>query len=353
MFDYVTIYQRRRLRIALNITLVGVVAGLFYPVLGDGFGHWLPFLNGLMIGLLGGAAVAVFELIVFDPKRRGLGFLTLHFTKVTTYFLFFTLLILVVKAFNDSRYLDLGFTEYVVSESFLNFLWPGDFVIIEIYAFVMISLIIFARQIIRKMGQRVFVNYITGKYHHPQKENRIFLYLDLKGSTTIAEKLGDIKFHQLISDFFYDITASILIFKGEVYRYVGDEVVITWLEKDGLDNANCLRVHFDAKRRIWQNRENYLTKYNLVPDFRSAANAGEVFAGEIGDVKSQIVYQGQVLFVTRAMEKFGKDKDDDLIITRQLLDKLELPQVIKVRPAGELKPSPDSEAIEILGLNER
>lgn len=352
MDDYITLYQRRQFKVALNIILAGVLAGLTYPVFGDGFGHWLPFVNGFEIGLIGGIAVALFELRVFNPQNRGVGFIALHCYKVLTYLIFFTLLVVLVKGFNDSLFLGTGFLEHLTSIQFQDFLMHGDFVIIEFYVFVMISLIIFARQIIRKMGRRVFSNFITGKYHRPREEDKVFLFMDLKGSTSIGEKLGDMKFHQLICDFFYDITASILTFQGEVYRYVGDEIVVVWDLDSGVENANCIRVHFDAKRRIWKNRERYLEKYDLVPDFRSVINYGQVFAGEIGDVKSQIIYQGRVLYITREMARQSRNQPNDLVMSASLVNQLDLPLVYQAVECEPLLLGPDNDPLQLMAIQE-
>ena len=85
-----------------------------------------------------------------------------------------------------------------------------------------------------KFGEGNIGNMIRGKYQTPQLEKRIFMFADLNGSTRIAEKLGDEKYHQLLREFFADITNPILDNKGEIYQYVGDEVIIAWKYKDGI-----------------------------------------------------------------------------------------------------------------------
>ena len=106
-------------------------------------------------------------------------------------------------------------------------------------------------------------NLFTGKYHKPREERRIFMCLDLKSSTSIAEKLGDIQYHCLLNQFFFDITKCILYTDGEIYRYVGDEVVVSWSMKSGLQNANCIRTYFYARNEINKLKENLLTKIPL------------------------------------------------------------------------------------------
>jgi class 3 adenylate cyclase len=56
-----------------------------------------------------------------------------------------------------------------------------------------------------------------GQYHQPRQEERIFLFLDMKSSTTIAEKIGNEQYFRLLHDVFSDIAESIAEFEGEIY----------------------------------------------------------------------------------------------------------------------------------------
>jgi adenylate cyclase len=53
-------------------------------------------------------------------------------------------------------------------------------------------------------------------------------------SRIIAEQLGDEKYHTLLKDFFADITIPIVENGGNIYQYVGDEVVIAWDIEEGI-----------------------------------------------------------------------------------------------------------------------
>ena len=64
------------------------------------------------------------------------------------------------------------------------------------------------------------------KHLKPKDEKRIFMFLDLKSSTTIAEEIGHRRYFEFISDFIADVTTPILNNHGEIYQYVGDEIVI-------------------------------------------------------------------------------------------------------------------------------
>ena len=113
------------------------------------------------------------------------------------------------------------------------------------YILIMSALFGFIRQLRAMIGGRVMKNLMLGRYHFPKDEVRIFMFLDLRGSTTHAEKLGHTRFCRLIQDCFEDITDSGLRHDVEVYQYVGDEAILTWTPEAGVCNANCLWAFFD------------------------------------------------------------------------------------------------------------
>jgi adenylate cyclase len=146
-----------------------------------------------------------------------------------------------------------------------------------------------------KFGQRVFVNFILGKYHKPKEETRIFMFVDLLSSTSIAEKLGNEKYHLLLRDFFADITDSILNNRGEIYQYIGDEIVISWrLFSNGMDH-DCFRCYVQMCQAISDQAKKYMNRYGLIPDFKAGLHYGKVTRGEIGIIKRDITFSGDVL----------------------------------------------------------
>lgn len=160
---------------------------------------------------------------------------------------------------------------------------------------VVVSLTQFFLQVNSKFGQGVLLNFIKGKYRRPQIEERIFMFVDLKSSTTIAEALGNERYHRLLKDFFRDITNPVLYNRGQIYQYVGDEVVVSWPLKAGIEDHHCLNCYFDMRAAVQENAASYQARYGLVPEFKAGLHFGTVTAGEIGVIKRDITYSGDVL----------------------------------------------------------
>ncbi|HEX9408089.1 MAG TPA: hypothetical protein VGA23_00390, partial [Methylomirabilota bacterium] len=98
----------------------------------------------------------------------------------------------------------------------------------------------FLLQMNRMIGANVLGYFAAGVYRWPKAEERIFLFLDLEGSTRLAEELGSARYFELLRRFVDDLTEPVLEAEGEIYQYAGDEVVITWPMGTGLRAANCV-----------------------------------------------------------------------------------------------------------------
>ncbi|NRB50309.1 MAG: adenylate/guanylate cyclase domain-containing protein [Saprospiraceae bacterium] len=176
-----------------------------------------------------------------------------------------------------------------------------------------------------KYGPGVLGKLLTGRYHNPLEEERVFLFADINHSTAIAERLGHIRFFNLLNDFFRDITNSIIDTGGEIYQYVGDEIVISWPIKRGVNNANCIRCFYFMQEAIQKKAPKYLEKYGEVPYFKAGLHAGLVTSGEIGVIKKDIVYSGDVLNTTSRIINLCHQYDTRILLSKYLLDKLNLP----------------------------
>lgn len=174
-------------------------------------------------------------------------------------------------------------------------------------------------QVSNKFGHRTFWNIIKGKYNSPKTEKRIFMFLDLDDSTTIAERLGNQAYHRLLKDFFADITEPIIENRGSIYQYVGDEVVIAWEYGEGLQEEHCLQCFFDIKSAISRKQEKYRKQYGLVPSFKAGVHSGEVVAGEIGIVKRDITYSGDVLNTAARILGMCAELKQEILISSELL----------------------------------
>ncbi|MCS6979937.1 MAG: HD domain-containing protein [Flavobacteriales bacterium] len=147
----------------------------------------------------------------------------------------------------------------------------------------------------RIIGRRILVRYLLGRYARPKEEERIFMFVDLNSSTLLAEKLGAEQYHALLTRFFQDISPAIKKTKGEIYQYVGDEVVVTWPMKEGIKKNNCVRCFFEIEKQLNQKRIHYEKEYGIRPDFKVGLHGGRVITAVVGSLKLDVVYHGDVI----------------------------------------------------------
>ncbi len=122
------------------------------------------------------------------------------------------------------------------------------------------------------LGFRTLSTLLIGRYAKPRAEQRVFLLIDMKNSTGLAERLGPIRFHELLNDFFRDIADAALECGAEIHKYVGDEAILTWPAERSL-TGDCLACPFVAQRRIAGNAAQYRKRFGVVPEFRQPCTA--------------------------------------------------------------------------------
>ncbi|HTR86004.1 MAG TPA: adenylate/guanylate cyclase domain-containing protein [Reyranella sp.] len=170
---------------------------------------------------------------------------------------------------------------------------------------------------------------VTGRYVQPRREQRTFLLIDMKNSTGLAERLGPVRFHELLNDFFRNIAEAALECRAEIHKYVGDEAILTWTDDQALADGEALECPFIVRDLIASQREQYRRRYDAVPDFRAALHCGEIVAGEIGDLRREIAYVGDTLNVAARLLEAAKEIGHDVLVSDDLLKRTKLPEGVR------------------------
>ncbi|TMI93917.1 MAG: hypothetical protein E6H06_10680 [Bacteroidetes bacterium] len=189
-----------------------------------------------------------------------------------------------------------------------------------IILFVLTQLII---EINEKYSPGVFVDIMLGKYVQPKDEKRIIMFIDLKDSTAIAEKLGHKDYFKFIRDFIYYISIGLMEYGGRIYQYVGDEIVVSW--PDSRRNAKkCIYALIEARKSINKNLNVFTSNYGLVPEFKAGIHVGEVTIGEIGIIKKDLVMSGDTMNTTARIRTACNELNQKFIVSKDFLDQINL-----------------------------
>lgn len=337
----------------MRIVLVGAVLGFIYSSFSDGYQVLYPHVNTIIIGVLVGALISYLEFYIFPKRGRRLKFLYLVGLRTLLYIAFITIIVFLVLLISRMIRQDMGFKEVLLSDEFQYYLFQEDFNVAIVYTVVFAFIINFSLLMSRKIGKDVMWGMVTGEYYKPKEIERIFMFLSVRYSGQIANKVQGLDFHRFIKDFFYDITEPILEHKGTIYEYVDDLVVVSWAPGEGISNANCIRTFYEAKKRIRENREHYYLTYGFEPKLVAGCHIGKVIQGELGEIKSPVVYFGDVMNTTSRIKDQCERIDQELILSGQLKDRIGLPPIYGSASCGEIKLKGKKTPMELYLIKEK
>lgn len=281
-------------------------------------------ISGFILGLLFGLSNGFLEVFVLRQRFKRLRF---GYTVILKTILFITAFIATVIGFIliENHVLVLaGLFEKSDGNEIAQFFGSTVFYKHGLFAVLFSFVINFLLQIDNKMGKNVLFNLFFGKFHSPRRQKKIIMFLDLTSSTTIAERIGDQKYSAFLKEFFYDLDEVISETKGAVYQYVGDEVVVVWDIKDGIENNNCIRCYYESKNNIFRKKDKYIELYSEFPQFKAGIHLGDVIVTEVGGLKSEIAYHGDTINTASRLCAAAKNSENGLLISAELLSFLNL-----------------------------
>jgi adenylate cyclase len=310
---------KRRVRMFAWMIAAGILIGIAFGGL-IGYAGWGQALTGGQIGAIHGAIIAAsIGLLEIFAVRTTTGRRVEQAPLVLTVGikgLIYCSVILAVEFGNIGETIVLG----GVSD-------PGTtsaFTPLSIaFSFIITFAIIFLLQVGRLVGGRTLCNLVLGRYHRPRMEERFFLFVDLVGSTQIAETIGPLSVHRLLNRVFAVIADPVADRRGEIYQYVGDEIVITWKVAAGRCEARPLACFFAIQSALADAEPLFKADFDVAPTIRGALHAGPVVAGEVGVNRRSIVFHGDVMNVCARLEQATRDMDSPFLVSGEALRLLE------------------------------
>jgi len=286
-------------------------------VVSSAFDFESAFTANLIVAVIAGLIGGIFTVNLMERwiRKYAFGKALLYITIV---YIIAALLISCIGAlyFNSAK-LGLPFYHpdvlYEVELFFGTWLFIKNFIVWLIIVIVTLIVLI----VNDKYGPGVFPDYLMGRYFMPKHERRIFMFADIKNGTGIAETLGEKKYFNFLKDFFRDIAPAIVQTRGEVYQYVGDEIVVSWKMKYGLKNANALQCFYSMKKILKYKEKRYLKKYEVTPEFKVGYHFGPVMVGEIGQIKREIAFSGDVLNTTSRIQSLCNELNVEILASKE------------------------------------
>ncbi|MEI9919807.1 MAG: adenylate/guanylate cyclase domain-containing protein [Bacteroidota bacterium] len=309
----------------------------YYPSTGNPYN----FVNNLFIttamasvtGLIIGS-VEVFYLSRLLIKRS---FVEKMLVKVLIYFTIIVAFLFGSSVAANAFQLNVSLTDRAVWKNAGLFLSTFSFWGVGIFISYGIVISLFFDEVSGSLGSGVLNNFFRGKYHKPIEEDRIFMFLDMQSSTKIAESMGHAKYFQMLKEYFADLTEPIIDYGGEIYQYVGDEIVISWKVVNGIGTNNCIECFLAMKLRLKNMEDKYIQAFGVLPKFKAGLHIGRVTTGEIGVIKREIIFTGDVLNTSARIQSLCNNYNVEILMSAQLFNSLERASLPAIRLIGEVE----------------
>jgi adenylate cyclase len=330
----------RKLRLFAGVITVGTIAGLTVNFV-QGRTSPASMVVGIAYGLSMSAAIGGVELFVLDgPIRIWLNNLSFTANLVVRSAIYAAIIIVIQLVQLGERVAGLP-----LESSGRNF-WFG-FVYSALLA--VLGNLLFA--ITSLIGSRPLMNFITGRYHTPVEENRFVLFVDIAGSTGLAERLGGIGIHRFLDRTFRLLTVAVVDNRGEVLNYVGDEVIVTWPERNGAIDYRPLRCFVAMREELSRAASQFEREFGASPRIRGSLHFGSVIVGEIGDIKRAIVFNGDVMNTAARLEELSRNVEGGFLASRAAMARFNSAPPFGVRDLGQLPIRGRADGIDVVGLD--
>jgi class 3 adenylate cyclase len=319
-----------------------------YPSTGNPYNFSRNIFVTPVAALVTGLFIGILEILYFNKWFAQKSFSKKILYKSTIYLaiiLLFTIILSLAANFVElqtsifDRRVWIYVWKFVTHYSFLS-------VILYMIAAILVSQ--FYAEVSESIGQEALNNFFTGKYHRPIEEERIYMFLDMRSSTTIAENLGHVKYFDMLREYYMDLSEPVIKHSGVIYQYAGDEMIVSWDLKKGLQNNNCIQCFFAMKDAIGKQAAKYNEKFGLLPQFKAGFHCGRVTTGEIGVIKKEIVFTGDVLNTTARIQGLCNHYQVDILVSGDLVKKLA--SVFDVKTMGENELRGRDEKIELFTI---
>lgn len=335
--------RNRATIIAVTMLVVCAAASMFTLTLYPERAWWLSVTIGVASGVLIGTPIVLWLLIGLETElgRRMkrlplLAYLALNAVVMST----------ILMAGHVAAY------HLIWPYSGAPFLDDPDLTASMLFSISLVVAVSVAVELRRLIGPGVFGAVLVGRYRYPRVERRLFLMMDVVGSTALAEALGPERFLAFLDCWIHVLTEPLLAADGRIYRYVGDEVILTWeWTGDAADRALAFAVA--ATEAVAADAEGWRRDFGQEPRMRVALHGGPVIAGEVGDLKREITFLGDTLNTAFRIAGEARNRDALVLASAAAVEGATLPAGLDRRDLGPVALRGKADPVTLVELTSR
>ncbi|GAB6088750.1 adenylate/guanylate cyclase domain-containing protein [Spirochaeta dissipatitropha] len=176
---------------------------------------------------------------------------------------------------------------------------------------------------VKFMGADFLKAYLLSRYHTATIRKTIFMFIDLKDSTSLGEQLQAKEFFHCLNDYIFLCEEVIKYHRGSIYKYLGDGMIVVW-EANPDNFRNASRCAVELQRHIRLNSSHFSTYYKLELSFSIGLHTGDAAVGEIGFERAEIGYLSDAVNTAQRIQDQNKILKTVCLASREFLRGLPL-----------------------------
>lgn len=262
----------------------------------------------------------------------------------------------------------LGFFDVkVLFENNIN--WNTSFLYIELLSIFILTV---AAKYILEEKDKKFIKSAFGKYVSPamvdsivndpsklslggEKRDLTILFSDIRGFTTLSEKMDAKHLSRFLNDYLGDMTDIIFQYKGTLDKFIGDAIMAFWgapiSQKE--HGSNCCWAAIKMMKKLEEKREFFLKEYGVDVQIGIGINTGQVSVGNMGSEKNfNYTVIGDHVNLASRLEGLTKYYSSAIVTTRFTLDQMKNSgaEIPPHRTLDHVKVKGKKEAVEIVQI---
>ena len=167
------------------------------------------------------------------------------------------------------------------------------------------------------LGRAFFRDLFLGRYSSPREELKAVAFVDLVGSTGLAESMGPGRFFDLLNDYLGTVEMIAHYCGGTIYKYLGDGVIIVW----GMPAAahrplECLVMLRDE---MIERGDHFERRFGVRPRFTAGLHLGPLLVGEIGRERKELGYWGDTMNTAQRVQDACKRAGSPILVSEEYL----------------------------------
>ncbi len=183
------------------------------------------------------------------------------------------------------------------------------------------------------------------------------LFADIRGFTSISEKLSAEEISVILNEYFTEIEPIITRYNGVINKFIGDAVMAIFGEpiQDLNHPVNAVKCAYAMLKKVEELQDKWLFEGKPKIEIGIGINTGEAFVGNIGSEKRlEYTVIGDTVNLASRIESYNKIYHTNLLVSTSTYSYVsDIANVIKISDVTIRGKSRKMDIYEILKLNEK